>query len=85
MSGAQQNEVSLNLGLDEAIVLDSLLARFCNDERDDAPLQFVDQAERIALWHLAALFEETLVEPFREDYDELLNAARDRLRGMYAE
>lgn len=73
--------ILLEFSRDEALVLFELLSRFSNS----GSLALEDQAEEVALWGLTGMFEKVLVEPFREDYAELLNAARDRLRHNQAD
>ena len=68
-------EVTVTLSADEALVLDSLLARL----PDRGPLEVGHPAEFRALWNLHAKLEEVLVEPFDRDYDQLLASARERL------
>lgn len=68
--------VTLNLTRDEAIVFFEWLSRFNAEEGR----QFEDQAERRVLWNLEASLESTLVEPFKPDYDQILAAARSRVR-----
>lgn len=68
--------VTLTLSRDEAIVLFEWLHR-CNAE---AGHRFEDQAEERVLWNLEALLESTLAEPFKPEYDEILAAARSRVR-----
>lgn len=68
--------LSLHLTADEAIVLFEWLARF----HGSGDASFQDQAEQRALWNLECMLERDLVAPLRDDYDELLAAARDRLR-----
>ncbi len=68
--------VRLELTADEALVLFEFLTRY----GESSSLNIVDQAEQRALWNLQCLFEKQLVEPFRPDYVELVEAARNRLR-----
>ncbi len=68
-------EVTVTLTVDEALVLDSLLARL----PDSGSLTVEHPAERRALWNLHASLEKVLVEPFDPNYDELLTSARERL------
>ncbi len=70
--------VHITLTANEALVLFDALTRFCETDT----LEIEDQAEQQALWKLLAQFEKQLVEPFRQDYRELLAAARDRLRDV---
>jgi hypothetical protein len=70
--------VSLSLSSDEALVLFELLSRYSESDR----LEIIDQAEQRVLWDVCALLEKALVEPFRPDYEELLAAARARVRDL---
>jgi hypothetical protein len=67
--------VLLELSRDEAVVLLDWLHRFNSNKQT-----FEDQAEQRALWNLEALLESTLEEPFEPVYQELVMAARSRLR-----
>ncbi len=69
-------KVSLNLSREEALVLHAWLHRFNTNEGH----QFEDQAEQRVLWDLEAMFEAELVEPLDPKYDELLAAARAKVR-----
>ena len=69
-------DVTLTLTRDEAIVFFDWLARFNKEEGR----RFEDQAEQRVLWNLEASLESTLVEPFKPDYDQILAAARSRVR-----
>jgi len=68
--------MQLNLTEDEALVLFELLSRFS----EDSIFGIEDQAEMRALWNLQAVLEQALTEPFLQNYQTLLAAARDRLR-----
>jgi hypothetical protein len=70
--------VSLDLTSDEALVLFEFVWRYTESDR----LEVTDQAEQIALWKLCRHLEKALVEPFDPAYDELLAAARQRLRDL---
>lgn len=70
------DQVRLELTHDEALVLFDFLSRFSDKE----VLAIEDQAEERALWNLQCVMEKLLVEPFRSDYGELVQQARDRLR-----
>ena len=72
-----EDKVKIELTKDEALVLFEFLPRFSDDEK----LIVEHQAEERALWNLTCLFERELAEPFRNDYDELLEATRKRLSG----
>lgn len=70
------DDVRLTLTRDEAVVLFEWLARFNKEEGR----KFEDQAEQRVLWNLETLLESTLEEPFKSDYDQILAAARLRVR-----
>ena len=68
--------MKLELTQDEALVFFEWLARL--DEHDAFPCQ--DPADRQVLWSLHGQLEKVLVEPFREDYRELVEQARSRVK-----
>lgn len=72
----EDDRVRIDLSSDEALVLYDWVCRTNN--RTDGLFQ--DQAEQRVLWDVEAMLERHLVEPFRDDYDALLAAARDRVR-----
>jgi len=69
-------KVRLDLSRDEAVVLFEWLARFNKEDKHE----FVDQAEKRVLWDLEAMLESQLPEPIAGNYDEVLAAARARVR-----
>jgi hypothetical protein len=71
--------VTIRLTADEALVLFEWLHR-CEDEDQISPP--AHQGEQVALWNLSALLERELVEPFEDNYQELLDQARVRLAGQ---
>lgn len=71
------DEISIRLSRDQALVLFDWLAR---TSAADLPTAFEDPAEQRALWDLEASLESVLAEPLREEYRELVEAARGRLR-----
>lgn len=73
----QREHFTLELSSEEALVLFEWLAR--TEEALDAT--FVDKAEQMVLWSVEGQLERELVAPFRTDYDRLLQAARDTIRG----
>jgi hypothetical protein len=68
----------LRLTADEALVLFDWLHR-CEDE--GRIVQPEHDGERTALFNLSALLERELVEPFQQNYLELVDLARVRLAG----
>ena len=76
MKGSQG--VTLELTSAEALVLFELLSRW---EETDAPsVPLMDHAEWEVLWRINGRLESALAEPFRPDYLDLLERARDSLR-----
>lgn len=61
---------------DEALVLSSFLSRFSDTDK----LNIEHEGEAQALWNLCCLLEKELVEPFKPEYQEILNAARECLK-----
>ncbi len=72
-----QQNISLTITKDEALVLFDFLARFNQTEHPDI---FEDQAEQKTLWILEAQLEKQLVEPFKSDYKDIVNKARNKIR-----
>jgi len=68
--------IKISLTKDESLVLFEMLSRFSETDK----LTIEHQSEQRALWNLNCLFEEILVEPFKSNYKELLQAARERLK-----
>jgi len=63
----------------EAIVLDSLLARF----EDDPSIQFNDQSEAYVLWTIQATLVKKIHETFDRNYLEILAKAREEVKNNY--
>lgn len=72
-----QQNINLTLTKDEALVLFEFLTRFNQTEH---PNIFEDQAEQKTLWILEGQLEKQLVDPFRPDYTEIIDEARDKIR-----
>lgn len=68
-------QITLHLTRDEALVLFEFFARF--QETDDFRLEH--NAECIAFGHLAGQIDKAVVEPLTANYTELLSQARERL------
>jgi len=73
-------KISLELTSSEALVLFEFLSRFSDDDE----LKLEDQPEERVLWDLCASLESILVEPFAENYIELLEKARAEVRDPVA-
>ncbi|QPJ61199.1 MAG: hypothetical protein G3M70_04565 [Candidatus Nitronauta litoralis] len=70
-----KESINISLTKDEGLVLFEMLSRFCDSES----LSVTHESEKIALWRLLCLLEKQLAEPFKPNYDELLNDARENL------
>ena len=69
--------MKIELTKDEALVLFDFLSRLnANDQTN----LFHDQAEQKVLWIIEGILEKELVEPFKPDYKEIIQRARDRIR-----
>lgn len=71
-----EKRVTLEVSGSEALVLFEFLSRFDDDEK----LDIADRAEERVLWNLHGQLEKQLVEPFKGDYDRLLEQARSKVR-----
>lgn len=71
-------DVSVTLSSDEALVLYDLLQRW-EDAGWYANADLLP-GERTALWAVFGRLESTLSEPFNDNYLDLVDQARDRLR-----
>lgn len=69
--------INISLSKNQALVLFEFLSRFSGN---DSKLTIEDQSEERVLWDLCCDLEKILVEPFQENYRELLNQAREKLR-----
>jgi hypothetical protein len=70
------DRVIIQLSRDEALVLFEWLHRSEDEDRASPPEH---PAEQVALWNLSALLERELVEPFKQNYSQLVVEARERL------
>jgi hypothetical protein len=76
MAALNQDDVTVTLTSDEAVVLSEFLQRFSRTDK----LTIEDQAEQRALWNLCCIFEKASLAPYEGSYLEALQEARDRLR-----
>ncbi len=72
----EDSEIKIAFSPDEALVLFDFLWRYSDTDR----LAVDHQAEQRALWDLCCKFESILVEPLKPNYEDLLDAARERLK-----
>ena len=76
-----ENDVSLALSGDEALVLFDLLSRWIDDEKGTSIRTHIhDDAELWALNNVLVTLERMLVTPFSSEYRQRLGEARERLR-----
>jgi hypothetical protein len=68
----ENKKIILELTHPEALVLINWISK--NDEKDSIP--FSDPAEQKVLWKIEGLLENTLVEVFAENYDEIIRQAQ---------
>lgn len=75
------DDAQVHLSSDEAIVLFELLSRWLEDDDAARPGSdcFASPAECAVLCGVLATLETQLVAPFRDDYSETLEKARERL------
>jgi hypothetical protein len=69
-------KVNIELSNSEALILFEFLSRF----RDNEKLEIVDQAEERVLWDILSDLETKLTDPFKPNYLELLEKARNEVR-----
>ena len=69
-------QIQISLNKDEALVLFDFLSRF--SDREDLVIE--DQSEEKVLWNLCCDLEKILVDPFKENYAEILKLARKKVR-----
>lgn len=74
---AVADKVSIELSTDRALVLFDWLSRM---GESNSPTAFEDQAEQRVVWDTISVLETLLSQTFREDYHELVEAARASLR-----
>jgi hypothetical protein len=73
----ENEEITIRLDKDEALVLFEFLSRFNEKENKEI---FEDQAEEKILWIVEGQLEKILVEPFMPNYQDILLEARNRIR-----
>ncbi len=69
-------KINIQISSSEALVLFEFLSRFRDNER----LDIVDQSEERVLWDILADLETKLIDPFKPDYQALLEKARNEVR-----
>lgn len=66
-------KISISLSNDEALVLFEWLSSLEDNRLIEG------SAEQRVLWSLESSLEKVLVEPLKENYEQLLNAAKERV------
>ena len=69
------SNIELRLPKDEALVLFDWLSRFNQGNSNST-----DEVEKLILANLEAIFEKLLVEPFAENYYDLIDLAKASIR-----
>ena len=79
------DSAQIQLTPEESIVLFELLSRWCEDNNASTPDAscFKSTAEGAVLHRLLADLEKQLVSPIKAEYRDLLDRARDRLKGNW--
>lgn len=72
---ALEDEIHISLNRDEALVFFEFLSRFSVNDN----LTIENQAKERVLWDLCCVFEKVLDEPFKENYLEILEKAREKV------
>jgi hypothetical protein len=82
---ADSDDVLVRMTHAEALVLFEWIHRKEDEDDRHDHLGLVDGAERAVLWSISGALESLLVEPFRQDYRDLVEAARAEVRRPGAE
>ena len=90
MADKPADEITLHIDRSVALVLFEFLSRTVDDGDGEAMLDFIeDEAELPAAWALLAALEAVLTEPFEENYEKRLRAARkavtERFGGAFSD
>lgn len=72
-----KNEINIKLTRNESLVLFEFLNRII--EQEDLNI-YEDKAEERVLWDIVCLLEKILDEPFRQDYLDIIQKAREDVR-----
>ena len=70
-------DITINLTKDQALVLFEFVSRI--NEQPDSNI-FEDEAELFALSEVEGQLQKILDEPFRPDYNNIIEKARERIR-----
>jgi hypothetical protein len=73
----ESEEINIKLTIDEALVLFEFISRFNETEHKEL---FQDQSEQKMMWLIEGQLQKILVEPFRPDYKEIIDNARNNIR-----
>jgi hypothetical protein len=73
----ESEEINIKLTKDEALVLFEFISRFNESEHKEL---FQDQSEQKMMWLIEGQLQKILAEPFRPDYKEIIDNARNNIR-----
>ena len=80
MRAKESNDnISLELSKEEALVFLDWLFRFNENENDNSSL-FEDQAEERIFWDIEATLEKVITATLESNYSEILSKARKKVR-----
>jgi hypothetical protein len=78
---SDQEALSIKIGKQEALVLFDLLGRWLDDQNGkEISAQTVDDSEIWALNGIYGSLQSILVEPFQDDYSNIVKSAREKVR-----
>jgi hypothetical protein len=69
--------INLELNREEALVFFEFICRF-NENEDNKFI--LDKSEKIVLWNIESILEKELSEPFSDNYKEILQKARAKIK-----
>jgi len=73
----EKEELNIRLTKDEALVLFEFVSRLNETEHKEL---FQDQSEQKMMWLIEGQLQKILVEPFRPDYKDIIDNARNKIR-----
>lgn len=69
-------KVTLEFSHAEALVLFEIVSRYT----EEGKFEIIDIAEQRVLWDICTMLEQILTDPFKPNYSELLEKAREQVR-----
>lgn len=77
------NKIQIELTKDEALVFFEWISEYNKGAKKTKGI--LDKSEEVLFWNFEATLEKLLTEPFLENYNELINKARKRIRSRIEE